>query len=153
MNNPNENHQNEYLNQKRDRTKQGQLTQQQRLEKQLKNLPKGENLFDWVCKHLGKQLGFSVMWQYADSNETQQSRSNRIHIINGEKHQIIQTIEINRQEIAQVRSTGESWIGQLLAAIKSEEGQQHASQMHKKFEDDLSNRYEEMMEKLTGNNE
>lgn len=151
MNDPNDQFQDEYLNQKKDRTEQEQLTKQERLNQELRTLPEGEALFDWICKHVEKGVGDPVMWQYVDTGRAQQNRSNRIHLMNGRTHQVIQTIEVNRQEIAQVRSTGESWINQLLMTLEGDQG--HASQMHEKFEDDLSSRYEEMMDKLTGNNQ
>lgn len=143
--------QDEYLRQKENRAEQAELTQEQKVKQELRKLPQGEELFNWIAHHVGKRSQFPVVWQYADENVAQQNRSNRIHLMNGRTHQVIQTIEVNRKEIAQTRATGQSWIEQLMFAINGE--QQYQSSMHSKMEQDMSDRYEEMMEKLTGGNQ
>lgn len=140
----------EYMRQKQNQSEEAELTQQQKLEQELRNLPQGEELFNWIVHHVGKRMEVPVVWQYADQNPAQQQQSNRIHLINGRTHNVIRTIEVNRQEIAQVRSMGQSWIEQLMFAIQGNDQQQHASSMHSKMEQDMSERYKEMMEKLKG---
>lgn len=141
----------QYKNKKSQHAQQQQpLSQEERLKQELRKLPEGEELNNWICQQIANRIGEPVVWQYADTNEAQQQRSNRVQFINGSTNETLQIIEVNRQEIAQTRAMGQSWIDQLMAAIEGVEKEGHASSMHEKFEQDMSERYEGMMEKIQG---
>ncbi len=154
-NNPNEESvqgvgQDQYFQQKRQSANESELTQQQRMRQELRQLPQGEQLFNWIAGHLQKRLEGvpQVLWQYADQNAAQQNRSQVISFLNGQTNEVLVTTQVNRQEIARTRSMQNSWIHHLLAQIRDSQGQQHQSQMHEKFEDRMADQYEEMMEKI-----
>jgi len=128
-------------------------SQEKRLQQELRNLPEGKPLNNWICQQIANRIGEPVVWQYADVNEATQDRSNRIQFINGSNNQTLQIIEVDRQEIARTRAMGQSWVDQLMFAIKDDQNQSQGSQMHEQMEDDLSSRYEEMMNKITGGND
>lgn len=134
----------EYKRKKRNHAQREQpQTQKQRLKQELRKLPEGKELNNWICQHIANRIGEPVVWQYAN-----QGQGNQVELYNGKTNNRLLVTEINRQEIAQTRAMGQSWIDQLMMAIDGSEGKS-PSQMHEKFEKDLSNRYEEMMEKIT----
>lgn len=128
-------------------------SQEQRLQQELRTLPQGKELNNWICQQIANRIGDPVVWQYADTNKATQNRSNRVQFIDGSNNQTLQIIEVNRQEIARTRAMGQSWINQLMFAIKDDEGQSQGSVMHERMENDLSSRYEDMMDKITGGND
>lgn len=143
----------QYKQQKQQATQHGQLSQEQKMKQELRNLPQGEQLLNWIAGHLQKRLDGvpQVLWQYADQNAAQQRRSQLISFLDGRTNEVLVTTEVNRQEIARMRSMQSSWIQQLVAQIQDSEEQEHQSEMHDRFENQMSEQYEEMMEKLTGN--
>ena len=145
----------QYKEQKRQATQHGQLSQEQKVKQELRQLPQGEELFTWIAGHLQKRLDRvpQVLWKYADQNPAQQKRSQLITFLNGQTNEVLVTTEVSRQEIAQMRSTGTSWINQLAAQIQDSGEQEHQSEMHERFEDQMSDQFEEMMKKITGGNE
>ena len=146
----------EYKQQKKQHADQQQpQTQEQRLKQELRKLPQGKDLMNWICQHVANRIGDPVVWQYADRSETTQERTQRVEFINGSTNNQILITEVNRQEIAQTRAMGQSWIDQFMAAIEDAKGQggDAPSQMHKKFEEDLSDRFGDMMDKITGNDQ
>lgn len=118
-------------------------TQKQRLKQELRKLPEGKELNNWICQHIANRIGEPVVWQYAN-----QGQGNQIELYNGKTNNRLIVTEINRQGIAQTRAMGQSWIDQLMMAIDDSEGKS-PSQMHEKFEEDISSRYEEAFEKIT----
>ena len=147
--------QQEYMRQKENQSEKAELTQQQRMRQELRQLPKGEQLYTWVAGHLQKRLDGvpQVLWQYADENPAQQNRAQLISFLNGQTNEVLVTTKVGRQEIARTRSMQNSWIHQLLSQIRDSEGQQHQSQMHEKFENQMADQYKEMMEKIQGGND
>lgn len=147
--NPGEEYGQEYMNRKRQNAEHGQLSYEQKVKQELRKLPTGQELYNWICHHVGKRLGKQVLWQ---TQGQAQNGSQQLTLLDAQTRQVIHTVAVNRKEIAQVRATGESWIQQLMFAIQGGEAQ-NQSQMHEKFENDLSSRYGDMMEKLKGNNQ
>lgn len=136
----------EYKRKKRNHAQREQpQTQKQRLKQELRNLPEGKELNNWICQHIANRIGEPVVWQYANASSAQ---GNQIELYNGQTNNRLIVTEINRQEIAQTRAMGQSWIDQLMMAI-DDSGGKSPSQMHEKFEEDISSRYEEMMSKIT----
>lgn len=146
----------EYKQQKKQHADQQQpQTQEQRLQQELRTLPQGKELMNWICQHVANRIGDPVLWQYADQNEATQQRTQRVEFINGSDNTRLLITEVDRQEIAQTRAMGQNWIQQFMAAIENAKGQGDGapSQMHEKFEDDLSERFGDMMDKITGNDQ
>jgi hypothetical protein len=146
----------EYKQQKKQHADQKQpMSQEQRLKQELRKLPQGKDLMNWICQEVANRIGDPVLWQYADQNEATQQRTQRVKFINGSDNSQLLITEVNRQEIAQTRAMGQSWIDQFMAAIENAKGQGGgaASKMHEKFEQDLSERFSEKMDKITGNDE
>lgn len=137
--------------QKKNQHSKGQMSQEERVKAQLRKLPKGKNLMNWICQQTANKIGEPVYWKYVDQNEATQKRSRRIEFMKGEEHERLLITEVNRREIAQTRAAGESWIKQFMAAMNGSSNQGSASQMHEKFEEDLSDRFGDMMDKITGN--
>ncbi len=147
----------EYKQQKKKHADQNQpMSQEQRLKQELRQLPEGKPLINWICQHLANRIGEQVVWRYVDENPASQKRSRRVEFMKGDSNEQILITEVNRREIAQTRAMGQSWIDQFMAAVEdAKEGGKsgHASQMHEKFEDDLSDKFGDMMDKITGNDQ
>lgn len=128
-----------------------QLTnqQQQKYKQRLRELPQGNEFNNWVAQQIANRLGKRILWRYADSNAQTQQRTNRIEILDGETEEVLGVIEPNRREAARSYATQIDWVGNIVAMLDSGQEDQ-VSGMHDKLEDDLSNKYEDMMEKLKG---
>jgi len=136
--------------QKKQEHRQNHLSHDQKVKQELNSLPHGKELMNWIAGHLQKRLDNvqSVLWRYVDQNQAQQQRSNRVQFLDGQTNEVLVTTEVNRQELAQMRAMNNSWILQLVEQIQDDGNQEHQSGMHEKFEDDLSERFDDMMEKL-----
>lgn len=126
--------------------------QEQEYRKNLQQLPKGRDFNNWLAQQLADRLGKTVLWRYVDTNAQTQQRSNRIEILDGETEDTMGVIEPNRDEAARTFATGIDWIDNIIAMLDSG-GDGEVSGMHEKLENDLSEKYEDMMNKITGSND
>jgi len=129
-----------------------ELTPQQRekYQRKLQELPQGKAFNNWVAQQLANRLGKTVLWRYTDTNKQTQQRSNRIEILDGDTEEAMGVVEPSREEAARAFANGIDWIGNIVTMLDS--GDDNVSSMHDKLENDLSDKYEDMMSKLTGDN-
>lgn len=116
----------------------------------LRQLPSGDAFYDWVAREVGERIGEPVGWEFTDQGQAAQDRSGRINLLNS-NGEVLCTIEPSRDEVARSQAVGEDWIDHIVAMIGDEE--QQRSGMHQKFEQDMMSQYEDMMNKLTGEND
>lgn len=125
--------------------------QKKRYRRKLRELPQGREFNNWVAQQIANRLEKPILWQYSDVNTQTQQRTNRIEILDGETEEVLGVIEPNRQEAARSLATGLDWVGNIVAVLDSSDD--NVSTMHDKLEDDLSSKYEEMMNKLKGDSD
>ena len=125
--------------------------QQEKYQQQLKRLPTGTQFFNWIAQQVGQQVGEQVGWEPADKNAPTARRTNRINLLNS-NGDVLCTLEPSREEVAKSFAIGENWIEQVVQMIQGED-LEHGSSMHDKFEQDMKSQYEDMMSKLTGDND
>ena len=130
----------------------GSLTDEQKrkFNQKLRELPKGKEFNNWVAQQIANRLEKKILWQYTDSSPQTQQRTNRIEIMDGDTNESLGVIEPNRREAARAYATELDWVGTVVAMLDSSGDE--VSGMHEKLEDDLSDKYEDMMNKLKGDN-
>jgi len=133
---------------------QQQLTpeQERKFQQQLQQLPQGKEFNNWLAQQLANRLDKSILWRYSDTNEQTQQRTNRIEILDGKTQDVMGVVEPSRREAARSFAAGINWIDTVAAMLDSG-GEDNVSSMHDKLEDDLSSKYEDMMNKITGDND
>lgn len=125
--------------------------QQEKYQKQLQKLPTGQQFFNWIAQQVGQKVGQRVGWEPTDQNAATARRSNRINLLNS-NGDVLCTIEPSREEVARSLAIGDDWIQHVVSMIQSE-NLEHDSSMHSKFEQDMMSQYEDMMSKLTGDDD